>query len=167
MRGHHADGVRAYRAAGERVGGYVLGLDLLQEVQGAAAADALLRARGGGEQRAHGVQVPVGVAAGRAAAPGGPLQPPGPRCALPQVPQRLLGRTAAGEALADLAEQRAEALRPARVRRVVHGQALGFGERPREQLVGRGRQGVPGGPFLLAQGTPEAAQVGGVHAGER
>ena len=144
VRGHQAYGVRPYGAPGEGVGGDVLGVDLLQEVQGAAPAGALLGAGGGREQRAHGVEVPVGVAAGRAAAAGGPLQALGPGRALPEVPQRLLGRSAAGEPLACLAQQCAEALGPAGVRRVVRDQPLGLGQRAREQYVGgRGQQRCP------------------------
>ncbi len=98
VRGHQAYGVGAYGPPGERVGGDVLGVDLLQEVEGAPASGALLRAGGGREQRADGVQVAVRVAPGRSAAQCGPLQASGPRRALPEVPQRLLGRPAARQA---------------------------------------------------------------------
>ena len=167
VRGHQAYGVGAYGTPGEGVGGDVLGVDLLQEVQGAPAAGALLRARGGGEQRAHGVEVTVGVAPGRAAAPGGPLQAPGPGCAVPQVPQRLLGRAAAGEALAGL---RRAARRGAGHRARTSGSCAasrsGSASARASSSSEGGGSGVARGPLLLAQGPAEAAQIGGVHAGE-
>ncbi|CAM5744397.1 hypothetical protein SHIRM173S_06617 [Streptomyces hirsutus] len=166
MRGHQAYGVGAHGATGEGVRGDVLGVDLLQEVQGAAASGAFLRTGGGGEQGAHRVEVPVGVAAGRTAAVGGAFQSRGPRGAVPQVPQRLLRGAAARQAFTCRAQQRAEPLGSARVGGVVHDQPLGFGQGPREEFV-RGRwQHVARGPLLLAQGPAETAQVRGVHAGE-
>ncbi len=166
MCGHQADGVGAHGAPGEGVGRDVLGVDLFQEVQSAPAAGALLRAGGRREQRAYGVQVAVGVASGRAAAPRGAFQAGGPGCAVPQVPQRLLGAAARGEASACLAEQGTEPLGAARVGGVVHGEPLRLGQCPGEQFVRGRRQRVAGGPLLLAQGAAEAAQVRGVHAGE-
>ena len=102
-----------------------------------------------------------------AAAQGGALQALRPGRAVPQLPQRLLGRAAAREQLPRLAQQRAEPLGAAGVRGVVRDQPLGLGERAGEQLVGGRRHRLPGGPLLVAQGPAEAAQVGGVHAAER
>ena len=137
------------------------GLDLVQEVEGAAAAGALLRAGGGVEQRAHGVEVAVGVAAGRAAAPGGPLQALRPGGAVPQLPQGLLGGAAAREELAGLAQQRAEALGAAGVRRVVRDQPLRLGEGRGEQFVGGRRHAVARRP------APPRAARGRGGAGRR
>lgn len=140
MGGHQPYGIGPDGAAGEGVGGDVLGVEFLQEVEGAAAAGAFLGAGRGLEQGDDGVQVPVGVAAGRAAAVGGPLQALRPGGAVPQLPQRLLGRAAPGEQFAGLAQQQAEPLGTARVGGVVGHQALGLGERPGDQLVGGPRK---------------------------
>ncbi|GAA3085465.1 hypothetical protein GCM10020254_32280 [Streptomyces goshikiensis] len=76
--GHQPYGVGAGGLAGEGVGGDVLGFELFEEVERAAAAGTFLRAGGGVEEGAHRVEVAVGVAAGRAAAAGAPLQALGP-----------------------------------------------------------------------------------------
>ncbi len=166
MGGHQAYGIGAGGPPGEGVGGDVLGVDLLQEVEGPAPAGALLGARGRLEQGAHRVEVAVGVAPGGAAAQGGPLQPAGPGGAVPQGPQGLLGGAAAFEEFPGLAQERAEALRTVGVRRIVRDEAFGLGEGAGEQGVGGGGDPDSGGALLVAQGPAEAAQVGGVHGAE-
>lgn len=165
MRGHEADGVGAGGAAGEGVGGDVLRLDLGEEVEGAPAAGAFLGAGGGGEEGADGVEVTVGVASGGAAPAGGPLQPLRPGGAVPQFPERLLGAAALGEERAGAAQQLAEEARAVGIP-LVGDEPLRFGECAGEQGVGGRREGVSGGAFLVAQGTSEAALVGGVEGGE-
>lgn len=167
MRGHQADGFPAGGAGGEGVSGDVLGLELFEEVEGAAAAGTFLRAGGGVEERADGVEVTVGVAAGGPAAAGAAFEALRPGGAVPEGPQDLLGGAAAGEEFAGLAQQQAEALRSAGVGGVVGDEPLRLREGAGEEDVG-GRGGADaGGPLLVAQGAAEPAEVGGVHPAER
>ncbi len=167
MRGHEPDGVRAGVAAGEGVGGDVLGVELFEEVDDAPAADALLGAGGGLEEGADGVEVAVGVPPGGAAAQGGALQAAGPGGALPQLPEGFLGGAAGGEQRSGVPEEPAEPLYAVGVRGVVRDEPLGLGERAGEQHVGGRRHPVPGGPLLVPQRPPEPPQVGRVDPGER
>ncbi len=98
--------------------------------------------RRGLEQRADRVEVAVGVAARRAAAQGGALQPARPRRAVPQLPQRLLRGAAAASSSRALAQQRAEAAGAAGVRPVVRDQPFRARRAAAgQQDVGRRRHG--------------------------
>ncbi len=169
MGGHQPDRLGAHGPHGEGVGGDVLGLQLGEQVEGAAVAgDLLLGAGGGLEERADGVEVPVGVAAGAAAAQGGAFQAFAPAAgALPQLPEGVLGGAAAGEGLADLAQQAAEGVRAAGIGGVQDGEALGFGEGLAEQLAGRAGDGGgrDGGGGNGGRGIALAVVLGGRGAG--
>ena len=166
VRGHQPYGVGAYGPAAEGVGGDVLRVELLEEVQRATAAGTFLGAGGGVEQGADGVEVTIGVAAARSAAQGGPFEPLRPGGTAPQLPEGLLRGPAAREQFAGLAQQQPEPLGAPGVRGIVHGEPLGLGEREREQGVGGGRQPLAPGAFLVPQGAPEPPEVGRVHPAE-
>ncbi len=174
MRGHQPDRVGADGAHVQGVGGDVLGLDLGEQVEGAAVAgDAFLGAGGGLEQGAQRVQVAVGVAGGRAAAQRGPLQAFAPAAgAVPQLPQPVLAGAAAGQQFADLAQQHAEFVGAPGVGGVQQGEQFGVLQRLADEFLGgadhAGHAVLGERPaFLLAQGAAEPAQVGAVEGGER
>ncbi|GAA3046224.1 hypothetical protein GCM10020000_27580 [Streptomyces olivoverticillatus] len=164
--GHQPYGVGAHGAAGEGVGGDVLGVQLVQEVEGAAAAGAFFRAGGGFEEGAHGVQVAVGVAARGAAAVRCPLEAGGPGGAVPERPEGVFGGAAGGEEFAGGAQESAQVLGVACVRRVVCDQALGLGEGFGDEFVRGPRHGVACGPLFVSEGAAQFAEVCGVHAAE-
>jgi hypothetical protein len=144
MRGHQPYGLRADLPPGEGVGGDVLRFELLDEVERATAAGAFLRARRRLEERADGVEITVGVAAGRAAAERRTLQTLRPRSAVPQQPQGLFCGASTLQEFARLAQEGAQPLGAAGVRRIVRDKALGLGERrrPAPRRAAPGRDGA-------------------------